>query len=165
MSPEVSERSFEEAIECGLLQRGPDACPGDAAGVQKTVYGNASSGGYRKRAPEHYDRELCLIPTDVVDFVLATQPKQWEKLKQHYGAAVREQFLTRLAAEIKWRGALDVLRNGIKDSGCSFQLAFFRPASGLMRRPVGSTKQTCSPSCANSATAKEMKIVSILCCF
>jgi len=26
MSPEVSERSFEEAIECGLLQHGPDAC-------------------------------------------------------------------------------------------------------------------------------------------
>jgi type I restriction enzyme, R subunit len=44
---------------------------------------------------------------------------------------VREQFLKRLAAEIKWRGALDVLRNGVKDSGCSFQLAFFRPASGL----------------------------------
>ena len=30
MSPEVSERSFEEAIECGLLQDGPDACIGDA---------------------------------------------------------------------------------------------------------------------------------------
>ncbi len=28
MSPEISERSFEEAIECALLQRGPDACAG-----------------------------------------------------------------------------------------------------------------------------------------
>lgn len=26
MSPEISERSFEEAIECGLLEYGPDAC-------------------------------------------------------------------------------------------------------------------------------------------
>ncbi|NWF56356.1 MAG: IS200/IS605 family transposase [Syntrophaceae bacterium] len=26
MSPEISERSFEEAIDCGLLQYGPDAC-------------------------------------------------------------------------------------------------------------------------------------------
>ena len=40
-------------------------------------------------------------------------------------------FLQRLAAEIEQRGALDVLRNGIKDSGCKFQLAYFRPASGL----------------------------------
>jgi type I restriction enzyme R subunit len=29
------------------------------------------------------------------------------------------------------RGALDVLRQGIKDSGCKFRLAYFRPASGL----------------------------------
>ena len=44
---------------------------------------------------------------------------------------MREQFLKRLAAEIERRGALDVLRNGIKDSGCKFRLAYFRPASGL----------------------------------
>jgi type I restriction enzyme, R subunit len=133
MSPEVSERSFEEAIECGLLQRGPDACAEEAAVVRQrpSLYGNASSGGYRKRAQEDYDRALCLIPRDVTDFILATQPKEWEKLAQHHGTAVREQFLKRLAAEIERRGALDVFRNGVKDSGCKFQLAFFRPASGL----------------------------------
>jgi type I site-specific restriction-modification system R (restriction) subunit len=132
MSPEVSERSFEETIECGLLQRGPDACARDGAIHERpSFYGNAFAGGYRKRAPEDYDRTLCLIPRDVTDFILATQPKEWEKLTQHHGAAVREQFLNRLAVEIERRGALDVLRNGIKDSGCKFKLAFFRPASGL----------------------------------
>ena len=94
-------------------------------------YGDTPPGGYRKRQPEDYDRTLCLLPRDVVDFVLATQPKEWKKLEQHHGAAVREQFLKRLAAEIERRGALDVLRNGIKDSGCKFRLAYFRPASGL----------------------------------
>ena len=88
-------------------------------------------GGYRKRSPKDYDRALCLLPRDVTDFVLATQPKEWAKLGQHHGAAVKEQFLKRLASEIERRGALDVLRNGIKDSGCKFQLAYFRPASGL----------------------------------
>ena len=67
----------------------------------------------------------------MVDFVLATQPREWQKLAQHHGAAVKEQFLARLAAEIGRRGALDVLRTGIKDSGCTFRLAYFRPASGL----------------------------------
>jgi type I restriction enzyme R subunit len=66
-----------------------------------------------------------------VDFVLATQPKEWKKLEQHHGAAVREQFLKRLVAEIERRGALDVLRGGLKDSGCKFRLAYYRPASGL----------------------------------
>jgi hypothetical protein len=71
VSPEIFERSFEEAIECALLQYGPDACAGDST-------------------------------------------------------AVREQFLKRLAPEIERRGALDVLRNGLKDSGCKLRLAYFR---------------------------------------
>ena len=133
MNSRISERAFEEAIECALLQYGPDACPGDATAVRESSppYGENPPGGYRKRKPEDYDRALCLLSRDVVDFVLATQPKEWQKLAQHYGATVREQFLRRLAAEIQRRGALDVLRNGIKDSGCKFRLAYFRPASGL----------------------------------
>jgi type I restriction enzyme R subunit len=133
VSPRISERAFEEAIECGLLQYGPDACAGAATAVREASppYGETPPGGYRKRKPEDYDRALCLLPRDVVDFVLATQPKEWKKLEQHHGAAVREQFLRRLAAEIERRGALHVLRDGLKDSGCKFRLAYFRPASGL----------------------------------
>lgn len=68
----------------------------------------------------------------MLDFVLATQPKEWKRLEQHHGKeAVREQFLKRVAAEIERRVALDVLRNGLKDSGCKFRLAYFRPVSGL----------------------------------
>jgi type I restriction enzyme R subunit len=132
VTPKISERSFEDAIECGLLQFGPDACAGDSVAVGETppTFGDAP-GGYRKRKPSDYDRELCLLPRDVVDFVLATQPKEWKKLEQHHGASVREQFLKRLASEIGRRGALAVLRGGIKDSGCKFRLAYFRPASGL----------------------------------
>src|SRR5437879_1490125 len=118
MTVEVSERSFEATIECGLLAFGPDACLGDVnlAKQEQPSYGERVPGGYRKRGTEDYDRTLCLLPRDVVDFVLATQPKEWQKLAQHHGAAVKEQFLKRLASEIERRGALDVLRQGIKDS-------------------------------------------------
>jgi type I restriction enzyme R subunit len=133
MSPEVSERSFEEAIEHGLLQQGPDASAGEATAVRETspAYGDAVPGGYRKRDSRDYDRGLCLLRNDVVDFVLATQPREWAKLKQHHGTAVKEQFPRRLASAIEQRGTLDVLRNGLKDSGVKFRLAYFRPASGL----------------------------------
>ena len=134
MNPEVSERAFEEAIECALLSHGPDACPGDAAAVQESAppYGDEPvPGGYRRRQPDEYEPDLCLLPKDTLDFLLATQPKEWEKLKQHHGTEVKVRFLKRLSREIGRRGALDVLRNGIKDSGCRFQLAYFRPASGL----------------------------------
>jgi len=130
---EISERSFEKTIECGLLRYGPDACLGEVTGIREesAPYGESAQGGYRKRPPEEYDASLCLLPRDVIDFILATQPKEWERLKQHYGAAVKEQFLKRLSREIARRGTLDVLRNGLKDSGCKFQLAYFRPSSGL----------------------------------
>jgi len=98
MSPEISERSFEEAIECALLQHGPDACVGETNVLRETPpppYGDTPPGGYRRRKPEDYDRSVCLLPRDVVDFVLTTQPKEWQKLEQHHGAAVREQFLKR----------------------------------------------------------------------
>ena len=54
MSPEISERSFEEAIECGLLQYGPDVCVGDATAVRETPppWGEMPPGGYRKRKPD-----------------------------------------------------------------------------------------------------------------
>jgi type I restriction enzyme R subunit len=130
---QVSERTFEETIESILLRYGPDAYPGDASGVQETVlpFGGAAPRGYRRRSPEEYDRALCLIPRDVLDFVPATQPKEWQSLKEHHGTEVKDRFLKCLSQEVERRGALDVLRNGIKDSGCKFRLAYFRPASAL----------------------------------
>ena len=131
MTPEISERAFEEAIECTLLRGGPDAFPADAGLLPLGNVGGRVAGGYRKRLPEDYDRRLCLIPTDVVDFLMATQPREWDKLRQHHGADVKPRFLSRLSQEIGRRGALDVLRTGVKDSGCKFRLAYFRAASGL----------------------------------
>ena len=135
MSVRISERAFEDAIEAALLRHGPDeiaAAPGGLA-EDPAPYGDPSMrpGGYRRRRAEEFDRTLCILPGDVVDFVLATQPKEWQRLTQHHGSEMRERFLKRLSSEIARRGALDVLRRGVKDMGCSFRLAFFRPASGL----------------------------------
>jgi type I restriction enzyme, R subunit len=133
MSPDISEHSFEEAIECGLLRYGPDACPEGEFGFAEpaVLWSEMPPGGYRRRLPEEYDRTLCLIQRDAVDFVLATQPKEWRRLSEHYGDAVRERFIKRLASEIERRGSLGVLRSGLKDSGVKFRLAYFRPSSGL----------------------------------
>ncbi|NPV58629.1 MAG: type I restriction endonuclease subunit R [Actinobacteria bacterium] len=132
MAPDISERSFEETIE-KVLTSDPEAFSNTAPGevTSREPYGDWLPGGYLKRKPGDYDRSLCLIPGDVIAFIYATQPKEWAKLEQHHGTEVREKFLGRLSREIERRGALDVLRNGVKDSGCKFKLAFFHPASGL----------------------------------
>ncbi len=126
MNVDVSERAFEDAIEACLLQHS-----GGAVAEERASYLDMPPGGYQKCRNEDYDRALCLIPRDVLDFVLATQPQEWKRLAQHHGAAVEEQFLKRLASEIRHRGTLDVLRTGIRDMGCRFRLAYFRPSSGL----------------------------------
>ncbi len=134
MSPEISEKKFEDGIECALLSGGPDACEGDTELFAETApgYGEATPGGYRKRDwKADYDRQRCLIPRDVLDFIYATQPKVWEKFKKQHAGDAKEKFLVRLAAELTKRGALDVLRRGVKDSGCRFRLVYFRPVSGL----------------------------------
>ena len=135
MNAVISERAFEDAIEATLLLHGPDEVTTEPAGVaeEPVSFGDPrmQPGGYHQRRSEDYDRELCLLPSDVVDFILATQPKEWEKLSQHYGGRMKERFLRRLSSEIERRGALAVLRTGLKDMGCTFRLAFFRSASGL----------------------------------
>ena len=125
MNLDVSERAFEDAIEAALIRR--DRLVAETRNSDDDM----PSGGYSKRSSEDYDKTLCLTPGDVLDFVLATQPREWKRLSQHHGAMVEEQFLKRLASEIGRRGALDVLRTGIRDMGCKFRLAYFRPASGL----------------------------------
>lgn len=129
-SVDISERAFEDTIETDLLQGGPDA-PAGAVHLTAGSYGDMVPGNYRRRTADDYDRELCLIPRDVLDFVYATQPKEWERLQGQHGRDVKDRFLKRLSSEIRDRGAMDVLRKGIKDSGCKFQMAFFRPSSGL----------------------------------
>lgn len=85
--------------------------------------------GYHSRTSSDYDAALCLIPDDVIDFVIATQPESWDKLTKVYGANTRAKFLNRLTDAIERYGTLDVLRKGIKDAGIRFWLVFFRPSS------------------------------------
>src|SRR5271157_39452 len=105
---DISEKSFEESIETGLKAH-----------------------GYQSHSPDDYDRSLCLIPGDLFDFLYATQPKEWEKLKKICGPDAKQRLLKRLFDEIERRGTLEVLRKGVKSEGCRFHLAYFHPVSGL----------------------------------
>ncbi|MBT7556107.1 hypothetical protein HN615_04170, partial [Candidatus Woesearchaeota archaeon] len=41
--------------------------------------------GYLKSLPEDYDKSLCLIPSQLIEFIQETQPKQYKKLTEQYG--------------------------------------------------------------------------------
>jgi type I restriction enzyme R subunit len=124
---DISEKNFEATIEQVLL----NGLPTPKSKKALPVEGVYTAGGYRKRSPGDYNRSLCLDPDVVLEFIYATQPQEWEKLKAQHGADVKTKFLQRLASEITKRGTLDVLRKGIKDSGCKFQMAYFKPSTGM----------------------------------
>ncbi len=109
MPVDISEKDFEAQIEHVLRNRH----------------------GYHKRLPEDYDRHLCLIGADVIDFIRGTQPDAWRALRTVYRDDAEKRFLRRLANEIDKRGTLAVLRNGVKDAGLSFKLAYFAPATSM----------------------------------
>lgn len=89
--------------------------------------------GYTQRQPSSYDKALCLIPDDVIAFVQATQPDQWQKLERQYGTAEEtgRRLCERLQSQIERKGTLEILRKGIETRGCKFKLAYFRPSSGM----------------------------------
>lgn len=87
--------------------------------------------GYRKRLLEEYDKSLCLIPDEVIQFTQSTQPKAFAQLEKQYGADTAQKLLERIAREVGKYGVLDVLRKGVTDRGAKFKLAYFKPSSGM----------------------------------
>ena len=86
---------------------------------------------YLLRQAEDYDKNLFLDPEVLLNFIKSSQSKEWEKLEKQYGADAETKFLKRVSDEIERRGVLDVLRNGVQDRGARFELAYFKPISGL----------------------------------
>ncbi len=75
---------------------------------------------------------MCLIPRDVVEFRARHPAEGVAEANQHYGAAVKEQFhadASRPRSSGAARSMCCEAASGIP--GCKFQLAYFRPASGL----------------------------------
>ncbi|RFS84829.1 type I restriction endonuclease subunit R [Actinomadura spongiicola] len=102
------ERTFEDAVESALIAHG--WAPGE---------------------PPNYNRELALDTAELAVFLGRTQAREWERLRDAHGEDPARSFARLVAKEIDARGALDVLRTGVKDKGIRFRLASFRPAHTL----------------------------------
>ena len=106
--PTYDEEDFEDHIEAHLNQS-----------------------GYRSRRTIHYNKRLCLIHDETVQFIKETQPDEYQKLERQHGTKTPGKLLDRVSKQIERRGVLDVLRKGVKDRGCHFNLTYFRPSSGM----------------------------------
>ena len=95
------------------------------------IEGHLNRSGYPTRQPILYNRDLCLIPTETLKFIQDTQPEEYQRLERQYGEETSIKLLDRVSKQIERRGVLDVLRKGVKDRGCHFDLTYFCPSSGM----------------------------------
>lgn len=104
-----TELTFEAAIELSLLE----------------------DGGYVKGYSEDFNADLGIFPKYVIEFLKNSQPKQWDKLANIHKESVETKVIQRLLKELDAKGTLSVLRNGFTDYGVKFNMAYFKPESGL----------------------------------
>lgn len=88
-----------------------------------------SVGEYSSISPDLYDKDLCVIPSEIIDFIKETQLKEYEALQKQYGSSVDEKIVQTVVDKINRNKTLDVLRNGVKDRGQKLSLAYFQPAN------------------------------------
>lgn len=117
---------------------------------------------YRKTDPAQFDRERCLDPAVVLEFIKKTQAKEWEYLKNIQKDRAETTLLEDLAKALnsEHEGCLSVLRHGFKSFGKLFRVAYFRPGSGLNPETLRSIMRISSPSPASSAILQSMRIPS-----
>ena len=102
------------------------------AAFEATIEKHLLDHDWKQGDPARYDRTLGLDVDELLAFVQATQPDEWEKYRKLVGeGAARGKFAKRVADEITARGMTDVLRKGVKDTGVEFKLAYFAPAHDL----------------------------------
>lgn len=98
---------------------------------EEHIENHLRSVGYGSVPFDEYDRKLCLIPHQVIDFIQTTQPKQWEKLNQIHDGDAANKILLRISAVILKHGIIDVLRNPVVDHGVYLNLCYFKPKNDL----------------------------------
>lgn len=103
------EKNFEQDIEAYLL----------------------SDGGYVKGSMDTYDKKRAIDMPVLIRFIETTQPKQWARYQNIYGANAETQLYKMFQHDVAQLGLIHVLRNGIKDRGVGLRFVYFEPASGL----------------------------------
>jgi len=99
--------------------------------MEAAIEADLIAAGYFKREPSAYDKSLCLDTELLLNFIIATQKDKWEAYQKQLGGRAKDALFTKIKEEIEKRGTLALLRKPFASYGVYFDLAYFKPASGL----------------------------------
>jgi type I restriction enzyme R subunit len=89
-------------------------------------------GGFHEVSPQAYDKDLCLIPSEVIGFIQETQPEKYNILKlDQFGDKTDEKIVSYVAKNYNDHKdkTLDLLRKKVKVSGVYFDMVYWQPAN------------------------------------
>ena len=85
-----------------------------------------------QRNDNWYDKDLCVVGDEFIDFLKETQKETYDKLHKKYGENTNKNILKRLHKEIENKGLIHVLRKGFNDvHGGNIKTLYFQPSSSL----------------------------------
>ncbi|MFM6457063.1 MAG: type I restriction endonuclease, partial [Planktothrix sp.] len=108
-STDTSEKGLEALIEKSLIE----------------------TSHYVKGQPHDYDRIYCIDKTKLLQFLRHTQPQEIAKLETKYQTKFEQKLLQRISDQIKIKGIIEILRNGIKADEVKLTLYYKKPDSQL----------------------------------
>ncbi len=135
MTTDTTERGLERLICLALTGSPCDPIPagdGRATAVREDPSTYGGSGWLAGQATD-YDREHCVDLAHLSAFLRGTQPDVAEALDLDADGPTRRKFLARLQGEVAKRGAIDVLRNGLKHGAHPIDLFYGTPSLGNTR--------------------------------
>jgi len=76
-----------------------------------------------------FNKELCVIPEDIIEFIKDTQKEKYDALFLQYGEAVDVKIVERVVDTYKksQHKTIEVLRGKVKDRGQNLDLVYFQP--------------------------------------
>ena len=104
-----TEKRFEEDIESFFL---------------------TEQGGYTKTV-DTYDANAGLFVDTLINFVKATQPKEWIRFENQCNSDPIKKFCLAFDNAVDSDGLISVLRHGFKYRGITFRVCYFKPESHL----------------------------------
>ena len=105
----TTEKRFEEDIESFLL---------------------SPQGGYT-HTTDVYDPAAGLYVNTLIDFIKATQPKEWTRFENTCQSDPVKKFIIAFNNACDAEGLVSVLRHGFKHRGITFRVCYFKPESHL----------------------------------
>ena len=101
---DLKEKRFEQDIESYML----------------------SHGGYTKGDLSTYDRETAIDLPKLVQYIKATQPKEWQKYERNYGADAEKRLYKRFQESVDTFGLIYVIKHGFEDRGAKIKVVSFK---------------------------------------